>query len=77
MQLLIGRSDVEINARDNECGQTPLFVAVVNGHDAVVRLLVERDGVDINVKDNVGRTPLSWAVQYGHEAVVRLLSDRG
>ena len=28
------------------------------GHEAVVRLPIEKDGVDIDAKDNEGRTPL-------------------
>ena len=38
-----------------------------------MQLLVERDDVDINAKDNSGQTPLSLAAVYGHEAVVQLL----
>jgi ankyrin repeat protein len=39
----------------------------------MVRLLLEKDGVDANTKDKNGRTPLSWAAQKGHYAVVKLL----
>ena len=41
-----------------------------------MRLLVNRNDVDINAKDNCGLTPLSRAAKKGHEAVVRLLVDR-
>lgn len=43
------------------------------GHDAVVRLMLERDDVDTDSKDGYGHTPLSWAVKLGHRAVMRLL----
>ena len=39
----------------------------------VVRLLLARDDVDPDSKDNYGRTPLSRATANGHEAVVKLL----
>jgi ankyrin repeat protein len=41
-----------------------------------VKLLVERDDVEADSKDNDGRTPLSWAVAGGHEAVVQLLRSK-
>jgi hypothetical protein len=46
------------------------------GCEAVVRLLVERDDVEADSKDENGRTPLWWAAERGHEAVVRLLVER-
>jgi ankyrin repeat protein len=42
----------------------------------VVRLLVERDDVEVDSKDDYGRTPLSWAAERGHKAVVQLLVER-
>ena len=55
--------------------QTPLLWAAKNAHEAVVRLLIERN-VNINVKDEYGYTPLTWAAMNGHQAVVRLLIER-
>jgi ankyrin repeat protein len=55
-------------------GQTPLSYATEKGHEAVVKLLLTKDGVDLNSKDDYsGRTPLSHAAKNGHEAVVKLL----
>ncbi|KAF2183469.1 ankyrin, partial [Zopfia rhizophila CBS 207.26] len=39
----------------------------------VVKLLLAKDGVDVNSKDNKGWTPLSYAAGEGHEMVVKLL----
>lgn len=50
--------------------------AAKNGHDAVVRLLLEK-GVDIDARDEGGRTALPIAAENGHEEVVRLLIDNG
>jgi len=56
--------------------RTSLSWAAAGGHEAVVRLLVEREDVDADSTHNYGRTPLSWAAEGGHEAVVRLLVER-
>ena len=51
-------------------------LAAKSGHKAVVRLLIERDGVDLNAKENhCGLAPLICAAGWGHEAVVRLLLE--
>ena len=40
--------------------------------------LLEKEGIDLNSKDNNGRTPLSWAAEKGHEEVVgQLLEKKG
>jgi ankyrin repeat protein len=53
--------------------RTPLSLAAGKGHEAVVRLLAERDDVEVNSKDRFGQTPLSLTAAKGHEAVVKLL----
>jgi len=46
------------------------------GHEAIVKLLLERDDVAADSKDGYGRTPLWWAAGEGHEEVVKLLLER-
>ena len=66
----------ELELQDDS-GRTPLSWAAATGHEATVRLLLERDGVIINSKDIWNeKTPLMWASGSGHEAVVRLLIER-
>lgn len=56
---------------------TPLHHAALAGHDAVVRLLVER-GARLDIKDTLWQgTPLGWAKYGGQEAVASYLTARG
>ena len=50
--------------------------AVEEGHEAVVKVLLER-GAELETKDDNGWTPLSRAAENGHEAVVKLLLEKG
>ncbi|EAL85341.1 ankyrin repeat domain-containing protein [Aspergillus fumigatus Af293] len=57
-------------------GRTALYWASSKGHEAVVRLLIER-GANVRVKDKLGLTALYQASSSGHEAVVKLLLEHG
>lgn len=64
--------DADVQAKDSD-GRTPLYRAAEDGHDAVVKLLLDTGKVDVDSKDSDGRTPLSRAAHNGHDAVVKLL----
>lgn len=53
-----------------------MLEAAKEGHEDVVRLLLERMDAYPDSKDNKGRTPLSWAAGNGHELVVKLLIEQ-
>ena len=52
------------------------LVVAERGHEAVVRLLVERNDVEAESKDEDGRTSLFWAAKKGHHAIVMLLETK-
>ncbi|KAH0536261.1 hypothetical protein FGG08_006856, partial [Glutinoglossum americanum] len=55
-------------------GRTALSRAAENGHEAVVKLLLGVESIDMNSKDWYnGQAALLWAAQNGHEAVVKML----
>ncbi|PNY26502.1 Ankyrin repeat domain-containing protein 50 [Tolypocladium capitatum] len=58
-------------------GLAPLSYAALNGHAAIVELLLAIENVEADQKDNVGQTPLSLAASTGYSAVVELLLDTG
>jgi ankyrin repeat protein len=67
-----------VECKDTEYGRTPLSWAAGQGHEEVVKLLLQTGKVDVDSKDTeYGRTPLSWAAEEGHEEVVKLLHQAG
>ncbi|RYP39454.1 hypothetical protein DL767_002188 [Monosporascus sp. MG133] len=69
---LLYENRANLNTADGD-GRTPLSLAAMNGHEAIVKLLLEAEKVDVDWKDNCHQTPLSLAAMNGHEAVVKLL----
>jgi len=53
--------------------QTPLLWAAENGHEAVVKLLLARHGVNPDSKTYMGRTPLMRAAEKGYKGAIKLL----
>ena len=71
--------DGDKNDRDEEdsAGRTPLIYAVMNGHDAITRLLLAARFLDVDIQDDDGRTALSYAAEFGTEISVKLLVGGG
>ena len=64
-------------SKDSISGRKPLWWAVGNGHEAVVKLLLEKGADQESKGSESGRTPLSSAAMNGHEAVVIMLLEKG
>jgi alpha-tubulin suppressor-like RCC1 family protein len=56
----------------DEFGNTPLLVAVQNGHTALVTMLIDK-GARVNCANLKGNTPLHYAFAYHHEDIGRTL----
>jgi ankyrin repeat protein len=69
--FVLPQGKVDVDSKDRY-GHTLLWRAAENGHEAVVKLLLETGKVDVDSKKD-GQTLLSWAAENGHEAVVKLL----
>jgi ankyrin repeat protein len=62
-----GEDPNRYNPAGNHPHSTPLHQAVLGGHEAVVRLLVER-GARLDIRDTIWQgTPLGWALHGGGE----------
>jgi len=72
--LAAGGADV--NAGHAQLRLTPLMFAAYGGHDAVVRLLLEK-GASPNLKDASGASAADWASQGGHEGTAGVLTKAG
>jgi ankyrin repeat protein len=55
-------------------GATALHLASMNGHDATVRLLLEK-GAQKELEDEDGLTALELAAKNCHDSVLRLMGD--
>ena len=57
-------------------GYTLLAWATSNGHEGMVKILLDRGDVNPDKPDDDGQTPLSYAAENGREGVVKALLGR-
>ena len=69
--LRFGNVDVNLATENG----TLLFTAALKGHVAIVRELLSKPVIDVNLAQKSGGTPLFAAAQKGHVEVVRLLME--
>mmetsp|Transcript_23410 Transcript_23410/g.30580 ORF Transcript_23410/g.30580 Transcript_23410/m.30580 type:complete len:274 (+) Transcript_23410:121-942(+) len=68
-----------VQYRTDQVGNyTPLHVASKNGHEGIALMLMEVNGIELNVRDSVmGLTPLHLASSNGHTGIVQALVTTG
>ena len=84
VEFLISMGE-DINARNDDCNQTPLHRALlyqnVNGtllyKNTETAALLISSGADVNARDKGGKTPLHYASDRGYEKIVSLLIAKG
>nr|XP_022912168.1 ankyrin repeat domain-containing protein 27-like [Onthophagus taurus] len=80
--FLLLHSGCNANLKDFEEGNTPLHVAVKNGHENCVEALLfftnnNGENIDVNCLNNSNDTPLHFAAKFGYLNLVKLLVDFG
>ncbi|PTB55274.1 hypothetical protein M431DRAFT_43331, partial [Trichoderma harzianum CBS 226.95] len=54
----------------------PLWWSVRNSDISIVKLLLDEEDIDVNMKNNYNQTPLWWAARNGDVETVKLLLAR-
>ena len=55
----------------------PLSIAVRNGHQSVVELLIKTAAVGVNSTCITGQPPIFWAIAAGYHSISRMLIEAG
>lgn len=52
-------------------------MAVEGEHETIVKMLLEREDIDVNCQNGSGNTALMLVAWYGHGAIFKMLLERG
>jgi ankyrin repeat protein len=74
VKLLLAMDGVDADSKDTY-GRTPLWLAADNGHQAIVRLLLE-DGVTVHTQDKEYQNMLQAAAYNGYNILLQLLTRK-
>ena len=74
VRLLLEKG-ADVDAKKSDSHVTPLMLAAVQGHVAVIRVLLEK-GANVNERSNSGWTALHSASYTGQETIVRMLVEK-
>jgi hypothetical protein len=81
VKALLSTPKFDVNERCAENGKTALhwaaqYAGCNNDHFKILELLLERTGIDVNIKDNDGYTALYYAAENGSVNAVNLLAPK-
>ena len=74
--FLVVEHSQDVNARGFDRKETPLHVALRQGHVEVIRVLLEH-GANAEARDKHNRTPLLWASRFRHVDLAQVLLEHG
>lgn len=72
---VLTKSGANLNCLNIE-NQTPLHVAIKNGHEEIIRLLLEQPTVDLKVRDKNGHTPFALTLQMRNHKVAEKILEK-
>jgi hypothetical protein len=65
-----------INDQNNDRRNTCLHIAALRGYEELVKIILRKNGVNVNALSRGGHTPPHYAVDDNHAGVVKLLLER-
>jgi ankyrin repeat protein len=76
VEILLNVNGINSNFRGGWLQAAPILFAAIEGHGAIVELLLSAVNIDPDVPDSEGSTPLMYACWGGHVSIVRQLLAR-
>ena len=77
VRLLLEQDGIEVDARQESHGYTPLHKAAEDGNVVLIKLLVEKGRANTGLKNKKGETPLQVAERGKRDKAVQLLKSLG
>jgi quinoprotein dehydrogenase-associated probable ABC transporter substrate-binding protein len=76
VRFLLAKPGIEVNSAGGEDGETPLHLAVINGDDEMIAVLLEHHA-RINQTDSDGYTPVALAAARNKTRALKFLVSKG